>query len=112
MSSHPSLHLLSPFYWATRIFNAYYVLVQYIIIWLFKPVRSSQRSYFTWARLTGSKPPPPSPDHPKSPKGRIAVIGAGLTGISSAAHAIAHGFDVVIYEQDDKIGEHVDFLVV
>lgn len=30
--------------------------------------------------------------------GRIAVIGAGLTGVSSAAHAVAHGFDVVIYE--------------
>ena len=33
------------------------------------------------------------------------MIGAGLTGVSSAAHAIAHGFDVVIYEQDDKVGE-------
>ena len=39
--------------------------------------------------------------------GRIAVIGAGLTGVSSAAHAIAHGFDVVIYEQTDKVGAYM-----
>ena len=37
----------------------------------------------------------------------IAVIGAGLTGISSAAHAIAHGFDVVIFEQKDDIGASI-----
>jgi phytoene dehydrogenase-like protein len=37
-------------------------------------------------------------------RGRIAVIGAGLTGVSSAAHAVGHGFDVVIYEKQDKVG--------
>ncbi|KAI0821751.1 FAD/NAD-P-binding domain-containing protein [Trametes gibbosa] len=68
------------------IFNYFYMVVQYIIVWLFKP------------------PPPPGPDYPKHPKGRIAIIGAGLTGVSSAAHAIAHGFDVVIYEQGDSVG--------
>ncbi|KAI0643289.1 FAD/NAD-P-binding domain-containing protein [Trametes meyenii] len=78
--------LLSPTHWAATIFNYFYILVQHIIIWLFKP------------------PPPPGPDFPKNPKGRIAVIGAGLTGVSSAAHAIAHGFDVVIYEQGDSVG--------
>ncbi|KAL1943656.1 hypothetical protein VTO73DRAFT_4101 [Trametes versicolor] len=78
--------LLSPTHWAEVIFNSYYRLVQHVIIWLFKP------------------PPPPGPEYPKNPKGRIAVIGAGLTGVSSAAHAIAHGFDVVIYEQGDSVG--------
>ncbi|RDX45747.1 FAD/NAD-P-binding domain-containing protein [Lentinus brumalis] len=77
---------ISPSYWSALVFNFFYVLVQHVIIWLFKP------------------PPPPSPECPRNPKGRIAVIGAGLTGVSSAAHAIAHGFDVVIYEQDNKIG--------
>ncbi|KAI9058979.1 FAD/NAD-P-binding domain-containing protein [Trametes sanguinea] len=77
---------LSPSYWAESLFDFFYVLVQHIIIWLFKP------------------PPPPGPEYPKNPKGRIAVIGAGLTGVSSAAHAIAHGFDVVIYEQGDTVG--------
>ncbi|GAA5982633.1 hypothetical protein JCM5350_002128 [Sporobolomyces pararoseus] len=36
--------------------------------------------------------------------GRIAIIGAGLTGISSAAHAVDHGFDVVIYEAEESVG--------
>ncbi|EKM51088.1 uncharacterized protein PHACADRAFT_212988 [Phanerochaete carnosa HHB-10118-sp] len=49
------------------------------------------------------KPPLP-PKELKRPRGRIAVIGAGLTGVSSAAHAISHGFDVVIYEKENKIG--------
>ncbi|KDQ22813.1 hypothetical protein PLEOSDRAFT_1051364, partial [Pleurotus ostreatus PC15] len=40
------------------------------------------------------------------PYGRIAVIGAGLTGVSSAAHCVAHNFEVVIYEENsrDKLG--------
>lgn len=43
---------------------------------------------------------------PESEKflGRIAIIGAGLTGISSAAHAVDHGFDVVIYEAEESVG--------
>ncbi|GAA5963752.1 hypothetical protein JCM3765_006839 [Sporobolomyces pararoseus] len=40
----------------------------------------------------------------QNPLGRIAIIGAGLTGISSAAHAVDHGFDVVIYEADESVG--------
>lgn len=41
----------------------------------------------------------PPPEGVK-PFGRIAIIGAGLTGISSAAHAVSHGFDVVIFESE------------
>jgi heterodisulfide reductase subunit A-like polyferredoxin len=29
---------------------------------------------------------------------RIAVIGAGLTGVSAASHCVGHGFDVQIFE--------------
>ncbi|KAI0759240.1 FAD/NAD-P-binding domain-containing protein [Trametes elegans] len=86
MAPTPRAAWASPAHWVSSIFNLIYVLVQHIIIWLFKP------------------PPPPGPEYPKNPKGRVAVIGAGLTGVSSAAHAIAHGFDVVIYEQGDTVG--------
>lgn len=40
----------------------------------------------------------------QKPFGRIAIIGAGLTGISSAAHAVAHGFDVVIFDAEEEVG--------
>ncbi|KAM0746939.1 FAD/NAD(P)-binding domain-containing protein [Meredithblackwellia eburnea MCA 4105] len=45
---------------------------------------------------------PPRPG--AKPYGRIAIVGAGLTGISSAAHAVAHGFEVVIYESEEDVG--------
>ncbi|KZV98818.1 hypothetical protein EXIGLDRAFT_832023, partial [Exidia glandulosa HHB12029] len=38
------------------------------------------------------------------PLGRIAIIGAGVTGISSAAHCITNGFEVVIFEARPSIG--------
>jgi len=42
----------------------------------------------------------PTPPDPKTilARPRIAVIGAGITGVTSAAHCIGHGFDVVIFE--------------
>ncbi|KAH9823907.1 hypothetical protein DFH28DRAFT_921424 [Melampsora americana] len=40
----------------------------------------------------------------EKPLGRVAIIGAGVTGVSSAAHLISHGFEVVIYEQKPKLG--------
>jgi monoamine oxidase len=46
-------------------------------------------------KLLSPNPPPPHA-HLRRPK--IAVIGAGLTGVSSAAHCIGHGFDVRIFE--------------
>ncbi|PIL34408.1 hypothetical protein GSI_03183 [Ganoderma sinense ZZ0214-1] len=86
MDVKPLAQNLSPIQWVVSTFNFFYVLVQHLIIWLFKPH------------------PPPSPELPQQVNGRIAIIGAGLTGVSSAAHAIAHGFDVVIYEQTDQVG--------
>ncbi|KAL1870558.1 hypothetical protein VTK73DRAFT_2533 [Phialemonium thermophilum] len=42
----------------------------------------------------------PEPPKPGATLGRpkVAVIGAGITGVTSAAHCIGHGFDVVIFE--------------
>lgn len=42
----------------------------------------------------------PTPPRPKTVLGRpkIAVIGAGITGVSSASHCVGHGFDVHIFE--------------
>ncbi|EIN10544.1 FAD/NAD(P)-binding domain-containing protein [Punctularia strigosozonata HHB-11173 SS5] len=64
----------------------WYILIQRIIVAIFKPT------------------PPKSADPLPNPRGRVAVIGAGLTGVSSAAHAIAHGFEVVIYDSNDRVG--------
>jgi hypothetical protein len=36
---------------------------------------------------------------------KIAIIGAGLTGVSAAAHCVGHGFDVQIFEAGPK--EHL-----
>lgn len=38
----------------------------------------------------------------KSP--RVAVIGAGLSGIVSAKHLICSGIEVVVYERSSKAG--------
>ena len=47
-------------------------------------------------------PLPPSAGAPKM--GRVAVIGAGLTGLSSAAQLKSHGFDVTIFEERAREG--------
>ncbi|KZT59182.1 FAD/NAD(P)-binding domain-containing protein [Calocera cornea HHB12733] len=78
--------LLYPWNLAKYLFNIYYAWVQLFIMALFKPR-------------------PPKTDEPlKRPYGRIAVIGAGLTGVSSAAHAIGHNFEVVLFEKGDAVG--------
>lgn len=61
-----------------------YDLLQKLIIFLFSPA-------------------PPRRDAPL-PGPRIAVIGAGLTGISAAAHCVAHGSDVLIFESSNRVG--------
>ena len=46
-------------------------------------------------------PTPPKPGaHLHRP--RIAVIGAGLTGVSAASHCIVDGFDSSVFEAGDK----------
>ncbi|KAG8859908.1 hypothetical protein FRC20_011745 [Serendipita sp. 405] len=77
----PLPNALGPF---ASLIAAFYVLIQKIIVLVFKPR-------------------PPRNESPQY-RGRIAVVGAGLSGISSAAHSVAHGFDVVIFETNDKVG--------
>lgn len=68
-----------------EIFSFAYVVFQTVLNWVFAPV-----------------PPPPTSPATSLPKKRIAVIGAGLTGVSSAAHCVGHGFDVQLFESRSK----------
>ncbi|KAH8111650.1 FAD/NAD-binding domain-containing protein [Phellopilus nigrolimitatus] len=68
-------------------FDLTYQLFQIFIILFFKPV-------------TPQNDAQPS----DKPFGRVAVIGAGLTGVSSAAHCIAHNFDVILYDKNPSAG--------
>jgi cation diffusion facilitator CzcD-associated flavoprotein CzcO len=70
--SHPISNLL----------NFLYEVFQKFVIYLFSP------------------PPPKSATRANAP--RIAVIGAGITGVSAAAHCVGHGCDVVIFEQRSR----------
>jgi monoamine oxidase len=54
-----------------------------------------------WVLITLFAPTPPPP-HAQLRRPRIAVIGAGLTGVSAAAHVVGHGFDVHIFEAGDE----------
>lgn len=46
----------------------------------------------------------PSPPDSSKPLGRpkVAIIGAGITGVSAAAHCVGHGFDCTIFEAGDE----------
>lgn len=67
-------------------FTWLYLIVQAVLRYVFSPV-----------------PPPPIANNKSDvPKKRVAVIGAGLTGISSAAHCVGHGLDVHIFESRPK----------
>ncbi|KAA1470893.1 FAD/NAD-P-binding domain-containing protein [Dentipellis sp. KUC8613] len=79
------LTLINPWRAILLGFSIFYILVQGLIIFFFKPS-------------------PPNDDKLEKPFGRIAIIGAGLTGVSSAAHCIAHNFDVVLYEAGPRPG--------
>ncbi|OAA46724.1 flavin-binding monooxygenase-like protein [Beauveria brongniartii RCEF 3172] len=46
--------------------------------------------------------PKPPKDGVSSNRPRIAIIGAGLTGVTAAAHCAGHGFDVQIFEAEDE----------
>ncbi|KAK4554338.1 hypothetical protein LTR86_008546 [Recurvomyces mirabilis] len=63
-------------------FEFLYRLLQVLLSYIFSP-----------------HPPPPNA-HLSGPK--IAIIGAGLTGVSSAAHCVGHGFETTIFEAGDR----------
>ncbi|KPM38312.1 hypothetical protein AK830_g8215 [Neonectria ditissima] len=57
--------------------------------------------------LTDKLLSPQQPElHAKLHRPKIAVIGAGITGVTSAAHCVGHGFDTVIFEggSEDQVG--------
>jgi NADPH-dependent 2,4-dienoyl-CoA reductase/sulfur reductase-like enzyme len=64
--------------------------------WLYLILQAVLRYVFSPA------PPPPTATKSNLPRKRVAVIGAGLTGVSSAAHCVGHGFDVQIFESRPK----------
>ena len=57
---------------------------------------------FILGKLLSPTPPPPHA-HLRRPK--LAIIGAGLTGVSAASHCVGHGFDCTIFEAGDR--EHL-----
>ncbi|KAK8932748.1 Dimethylaniline monooxygenase (N-oxide-forming) 2 [Metarhizium anisopliae] len=50
-----------------------------------------------WLINYALSPSPPGADAELS-RPKIAVVGAGITGITAAAHCVGHGFDVTIFE--------------
>ncbi|KAF2008458.1 FAD/NAD(P)-binding domain-containing protein [Aaosphaeria arxii CBS 175.79] len=50
-------------------------------------------------KLLSPAPPPPNPNLVRP---KIAVIGAGITGVSAASHIVGHGFDCRIFEAGPK----------
>jgi hypothetical protein len=66
-------------------FTWFYMALQAVLVYIFSPV-----------------PPPPTAQNLNIPRKRVAVIGAGLTGVSSAAHCVGHGFDVQMFEARPK----------
>lgn len=48
--------------------------------------------------LSPNAPPP----NANLSRPKVAIIGAGLTGVSSASHCVGHGFDVHIFEAGGK----------
>lgn len=71
-------------------FSILYILIQKVLNFVFVP-----------------SPPPPTSNGQRRGHPRIAVVGTGLTGVSSAAHCIGHGVDVKLFEarsQDEGLG--------
>lgn len=50
-------------------------------------------------RLLAPTPPPPRAELSRP---KVAIIGAGLTGVSAASHVVGHGFDCTIFEAGDR----------
>lgn len=60
-----------------------YEVVQLFVAWMFSPV---------------------VPQNPHGKLGKVAVVGAGLSGISTASQLVSRGFDVTIFEAGSKPG--------
>ncbi|KAK9919592.1 hypothetical protein M0R45_028180 [Rubus argutus] len=89
---------------------------------LVAPVRS-QRSSSIWVRssldtnvsdMSVNAPKglfPPEPEHYRGPKLKVAIIGAGLAGMSTAVELLDQGHEVDIYESRPFIGGKVGSFV-
>ncbi|OJD18183.1 hypothetical protein AJ78_01796 [Emergomyces pasteurianus Ep9510] len=67
-----------------NIFASFYLFGQWVLAFIFAPA-----------------PPPPASQRRKNAP-RIAIIGAGLTGVSAASHCVGHGFEVKIFDARSK----------
>ncbi|XP_021803813.1 zeta-carotene desaturase, chloroplastic/chromoplastic-like [Prunus avium] len=54
---------------------------------------------------------PPEPEHYRGPKLKVAIIGAGLAGMSTAVELLDQGHEVDIYESRPFIGGKVGSFV-
>jgi NADPH-dependent 2,4-dienoyl-CoA reductase/sulfur reductase-like enzyme len=50
-------------------------------------------------KLLSPAPPPPGA---KLSRPKVAIIGAGLTGVSAASHCVGHGFECTIFEAGSR----------
>ncbi|PWY97602.1 FAD/NAD(P)-binding domain-containing protein [Testicularia cyperi] len=63
--------------------------------------------FYQWVQIIIAyvfAPKLPSQHVAQKPLGHVAVIGAGVTGISTASHLIGHGFEVTIFDEAEEIG--------
>jgi cation diffusion facilitator CzcD-associated flavoprotein CzcO len=67
------------------LFSILYYTTQSLLAWIFGPSGSPSNLF-----------------NKGLPKKKIAIIGTGLTGVSSAAHCIGHGFEVHLFEARGK----------
>ncbi|CAL9014402.1 unnamed protein product [Prunus brigantina] len=75
-------------------------------------VRSSlDRKLVLGALLTPKGLFPPEPEHYRGPKLKVAIIGAGLAGMSIAFELLDQGHEVDIYESRPFIGGKVGSFV-
>ncbi|KAI5461760.1 flavin-binding monooxygenase-like family protein [Mariannaea sp. PMI_226] len=60
---------------------------------------------YQWLIDKALSPNPPREDQ-KLGRPNIAIIGAGITGVTAAAHCVGHGFDVTLFESgsEDQVG--------
>lgn len=85
-----------------------FIMARSVESWLQELLNAPWQFLYTLIQIILDKllsPTPPPPGTNLGPK-KIAVIGAGITGVSSASHCVGHGFDVTIFEagSQDALG--------
>lgn len=77
-----------------------------ITLALYHPLRFLYEAMQALLDLVFSPDPPPPRARLPLGRYRIAVIGAGLTGVSAATHCVGHGFECTLFEEggEEAIG--------